>query len=781
MKVLNIAQNYRIQALQDRKKSFCNKTFTPLSLKNSAVSTNPLLSYPASYYLSFEARTDKSLEAFYARNKDIMPVTVRRYIDSLPLDERKAITPLSAQYGAYEELILAENTDEVKELYPDESLFADLREVSETKAKTGFLYEARIMEPDLEAEGSGILQSGEDLTVYLLKKVFLENKTKDQINEDLDKDLNPVFKNEDKKYITYEVLSSLGIRQNPEYKRSLESTREGYSDKMGAKVAQGLREYWDNLSAEERLEKSKKALLSLENWWNSLPHEEKLAMLEAQDSKIKLLRAYKKSDKETNKKHEAVQNRQDTVDVPVLPLEDSSDKPIKSVCNKKNGGTKLKTSLDKDSLYLEWARKNLEIFEAGLSDNEKEALNKKRIHGQIARWQNLSAEEKSALIEKMQSGSERQRLAMIDAWNKCPEIREHMSEFMRENNFHNPNGLFYREGNFSEFQKKIMTAFWQKYSEDGIKLGDEIKKSYKKLNDSFDGMDFDNLKTEILDRRANIKKQTAEKRAHRGKKSADTRLCGVLDDKKAREKKEIDIKAAGAGLDRIFNNYYKHYSFLPKAFLDEYTGYIRENLKDEHALNLLCNMVENPFQITMKDGQYISKQISKVAAEDELFRCNRAMEQALADVLYEASEAYTGAEKFFGLRYEELAAIAKELNTRPCGEHPIEISDGSYVLIKNKPDFSKLEQLYHKYNKPIGSHQAYQTIETQFLKAEVQLHSSVDVQLKMIDALDDFMKKYGASAECMLQYDIFRRKIIAEKFVDLFHQEKAYSDALKTS
>ena len=766
MKVSSISQNYNIQAAQNASKLPGGHHLAFVHSKNPAGQGNSLMSYPVSYYISFEARTDKSMQAFYDRNKNIMPSTVKRYIESLSSDKRETITPLAAQYEAFKDLLLASNVDDVKELYPDEVLFSNLKTVGQTVAKTGFLYEARLMKPDLEAEGSGILQSEEDLTVYLLKKIFLENKTKDQINDDLDCDLNPVFKNEDKKYVTYEVLSSLGIRQNAAYKHSLESTREGYSDEIGKKVSEGLIGYWNSLTAEQRYERSKKALLSIENWWHSLPHEEKLALLETKNNQLALLKAYANADK-AKKPVLKPKNKEDNKDEQCGVIDG-----LAASVRKKRKSAKMQTSLSEDALYVEWARKNLEIFEAGLSDKDKEALNKKRIQGQIARWQNLSNEERTALIEKMQSGSEKHRLIMIDAWNNCGEIREHMSDFMHQNNYHNPNGLFYREADFSEFQKKIMTTFWQKYPEDAIKLGEEIKESYKKLKDSIDNDKFDNLKFEILDARASAKKQSAGKKLHRGKNNPGLKTDAAVPTKDGTPETEIDSAAAKRALDKFFNNKYcAHYEFLPDAFLEDYTGFIRKNLNDKKAIYLLYKIVENQERISKDDGVYLANVIAKTTNKEEVFRCTRAIEQALAEVLHEASNGCISAARFFELNYEEISLIAKMLYTIADDEFPVQIAENSPVVIEKRPDFSKLDKLYKKYNKPLGAYGVYEAVETQIIKNVIQIENSVDKQMKMINVLEDFIKKYGASAESLLNEDYYKRAASYDKFVNLFRQQ----------
>ena len=82
-------------------------------------------------------------------------------------------------------------------------------------------------------------------------------------------------------------------------------TRDGYSDFMGQKISKGLNDFWNNLSVEEKNFKSKKSVLTFENWWNKLTLDEKLEMIADTDPETAMLKAYKKvkrAEKNVNKK-----------------------------------------------------------------------------------------------------------------------------------------------------------------------------------------------------------------------------------------------------------------------------------------------------------------------------------------------------------------------------------------------------------------------------------------------------------------------------------------------
>ena len=107
------------------------------------------------YMLSFGARVDKGLERFYDVNKDRMPYTVKTYIDTLP--DKKRLTPLDAQRNAFKQLEQTDSIDEIKELFPDEVLFKELKNPEDTKASRGILRSLKEDDELLKLSGIGAL------------------------------------------------------------------------------------------------------------------------------------------------------------------------------------------------------------------------------------------------------------------------------------------------------------------------------------------------------------------------------------------------------------------------------------------------------------------------------------------------------------------------------------------------------------------------------------------------------------------------------------------------
>ena len=105
-------------------------------------------------------------------------------MENLSPEQRSEITPLQAQWNAFEYLTICESIQDVKETYPDEPLFQNLKEAEQTKANRGFLYDVRLGHSNLLKSGETLLDDGQNsLSVYLLKKIFLEGKTISEINE----------------------------------------------------------------------------------------------------------------------------------------------------------------------------------------------------------------------------------------------------------------------------------------------------------------------------------------------------------------------------------------------------------------------------------------------------------------------------------------------------------------------------------------------------------------------------------------------------------------------
>ena len=669
--------------------------------KNSASSikptTNPLDYHFNDYLLSFEARVDKGLPRFYEENKDRMPHTVKTYIDTLP--NKRGLSPLQAQYNAYKSIVYAKTTDEIKQAYPDEELFSELKSSSENKAKRGLLYEIKIMSDDLKKGGETVLPDDEDLSVYIVKKIFLEAKSLSEINEDLDKDLNPIFKKEDKNYINYSTLETLGIKlPNQEYLTSLRFTRDGYSDEIGSKISEAQQKYYDSLTPEERAQRAKKSLSNIENWWNSLSDSDKKELLLSQDQELELLKKFQNRKKTLTGEH------------PTQKKESASQQTIPQ--HPHQSKEKIRTSLSDDPLFLEWAEKNLKLYYENLSDEEKQQISEKRSQTMIARWNSMDEAQKADYIEKMQTGSEKQRFAMINAWNNCNDIRNHMSEFMRERNIHNIGNFIYRSKEYTEAQRNLMISFWSTYPEDAKKLGEEIKNSWAEINKAVENNSFEELKESIVVTQTRIKK----------------------DLKKHRQ--SVDMNPSLNNFAKIYRG---AYSYLPEEYLQAYFNLASKTL-DEKDLRIWGKILKDEAPTETERTTLAAKM--KSIDDSVIFTEKRAMEQSLAEILYDATDE----PEMFSLSFNDLNLIAAtsenmDFSKRKSWSFELTSEDQSkkIVTMKKQPDFSKIDRLYRKYNKKLSDRDIDSIIKTNFIIAEEDMK-------KMEQPLREFLANYGQAA-----------------------------------
>lgn len=446
----------------------------------------PLRSKFNDHMIAFKARVDKGLERFYDTNKDRMPLTVKRYVDAL--EDKTRLTPLQAQNRAFSKLNEAKNVKDIKKYFESEELFSDLIEPEQSKATRGILQSLKENSELLALSGESILKDNTDFTVYLVKKVFLEAKTIDEINKDLENDLNEdfkadfKFKNKDAKYVYGSTLKSLGIKMPPfEYQQSLRYTRDGYSDLVGENISQAQRKFWDSLSPEERTARAKKSVEKFEIWWNSFTNNQKLDLIADQLTALDLLKDFKKQQRAETKNHPA-------------PAAGETPPDTRTTQHTKVGSSKL----SQDELFIRWATNNLKLFEANLSEADKDTLHLKRMQRLVDRWANMSSAEKTDYISKMKSGSEPLRYTMIDAWNHSMDLIKDLSAFLREKHIFKPSDLLYSTEQFSTFQSEIMTEFWANNPDYAVILGNNIRESQQKVNTAIKRGTFEELKKQIM-------------------------------------------------------------------------------------------------------------------------------------------------------------------------------------------------------------------------------------------------------------------------------------------
>lgn len=665
------------------------------------------------HMLSFKARVDKGLERFYETNKDRMPLTVKRYVDAL--EDKSRLTPLEAQQRAFGKLSDAKSADDIKKYFPDEELFSELKNPEDSKATRGILSSIKENKELIELYGTGVLKDKKNLTVYLIQKVFLEGKTIDEINKDLENDLDEdfkadfKFKNKDSKYVYGSTLKSLGI-QTPsfEYQQSLRYTRDGYSDAVGDKISQGQRAFWDSLSDEDRTARAKKSVEQFEIWWNSYTTNQKLDMIADQKTVLELLKDFKKVERAEKKNNPQPQGTEES---------EAEKTP-------KRKHTKVGSKLSKDELFIKWATNNLKIFEANLSEAEKDTLHLKRMQRLVTRWAEMTPAEKTDYINNMKSGSEPLRYTMIDAWNHSIDLIKDLSSHLRASQIYKPADLLYSTQQFSEFQSKVMNEFWEAHPDYATKLGNKIVESQQRVQTAIKRGTFEELKKQIMrDKNQRIKEM------EKFKTENSAPVVPENNDTTPQYLKEFKIAYLKQMAHRL------HY--VPQEYLDEYFEKT-EYLPKEYIISWTKNLKEEA--LTPQDEINLQNLIHQ-DNEKAVIESNRALEAALSVVLYE----YTKNPEVYTLSFSDVkTAIYKlEIGENPIQFHSTRLRKDFILPVKGKVHLNKknIENLYHSYRQPLEEQEIADIIHCYFKSADKD-----NIDLTTYQKLYDYIKQYNKSA-----------------------------------
>lgn len=674
------------------------------------------------YFLTFGARVDKGLDRFYEANKERTPQTVQNYIESLK--DRTKYSPLEAQQNSFEILQLADTADDIKEVYPE---FKTLINPEESNARRGIIKAINDYSEILAEDGKGVLKNKENFTIYLVKKIFLENKTIEEINKDLETDLEPEFKaaflfhNEDAKFVYPTTLSSLGIEApSSDYRQSLRYTREGYSDIVGQKISDGQRAFWASMPDTERTARARKSVEKFETWWANLPHNEKLEMIAEQDSLLAMLQDFKKEKKKEVKS-------------PSIEGTQKAEKEGTRV-HVRTGSKKL----SQDELFIKWATNNLKIFNESLSDSDKETLHIKRMHNLSSRWKEMTALERTDYISKMKSGSEPLRFAMIDAWNNSLDLIKALSSHLKQNQIYKPADVLYSSQAFSQFQSDVMSEFWEKHPDFAVELGEKIQNANTRVQEAISHGTFEELKRQIIrDKNHRIKEIEAFK-----KLSTQPQPAPQEDYLKEFKQAYLNEPHAGAQMKN-----------MPQAYVDDYftaigEGYSKEcieawtrNLKGEKALT---GDLELLYHISHSEPAQTQ-------------RMNRAIEAALGNVLYDCThnpDVFRFSHSDAKTALAQIARGEKEINIGSQKEQQV----FKMPVLKHKFDKNKIGQLYQTYKESLSENEIYR-IATSFFETK---NSSV------LEPLQAYMDSFGKSLDIIFSARSIFPKLVKERMYKKF-------------
>jgi len=665
-------------------------------------------------------RVDKGMTRFCEVNMDRMPKTMQDFISLLP--NLSDIKPIEAQKKAFGKLIDAVSVDGIKKDFSKEPLFKELEDSNDTKATNGIL---GIFREYKELFPNGILNSGEELTLYLVKKIFLEAKMIDEINCDLDNDLVADIKDEfvrrynNKNYVHSSTLKALGIKlPDTAYINSLKFTREGYSDQFGLKVSQGQLAYWNSLSEEERFDILSKRCEGRDNWWNSLSHEERLNLVVGIDSDEDLYKNYKRF---INAQRRHIKANEEHV----------STEQICSGLTKRIaiGTAKLK---DKD-IFVLWMQKNISKYYDSLSEADKDTVHIKRVRRLAVRWQEMTPAERTELIEKMRTGREPLRYAMIDAWNHSANIIRELSEFLKSKQILKPVDLLYATEEFSEFQSKIMTEFWSLHPEFAEQLGENIKKSQEKVENSIINGLFEDLKKEIIrDKQYRIKQFERERSA-----------------KIISEQRNVqNIKEYNNYRDEFIDLYTKNMKskgFLPVTYIKDMAELLPKFMPEKFIRDYI-----NAIKSNDTDAQYaISRELNNIdhKISPEFMRIAHAIESALASELSSKSHNYS----YFGGNFNELINAASSISL--------------FGHNSEKLNVKRIEKLYEEYKKELNNSELTDIVYHYFISNSKNDHTHAE-----LSTIKDYIATYGRSAYILFSnqsaYSIEAKEAFNKKFVN---------------
>ncbi len=652
-------------------------------------------------------RVDKSMARFYDFNEKRLPTTVKSYLASL--QDKLSVTPLEAQKKAFLALNNATSIDNIQEeLFPDEELFYYLKPLKDSKATKGLLGVYRDFK---ELYENGILNNGEEFTIYLLKKLFIEAKTLGEINNDLDNDLIPDIKSEfkrrypDSEYLKSSTLKSLGIYlSDKDYQNSLRFTRDGYSDEIGLKISQGQLRYWNSLTEEQKFDILSKRCEGRDNWWNNLTYDEKLELAAGVDSDDDLYKNYRRF-----------------VNARKKELRENSDEKVREQIalnpNKKiKVGSKLK---DKDIFNL-WFKKNIEKFYALLSEADKDSVHIKRVRKLVVRWQSMTPEERTDLINKIKSGREPGRYVMIDAWNHSRTLIRELSDFLKAQQILKPVDLLYSDEEFSEFQSKVMTEFWAQHRDLAEEFGVNIKRAQIRVEEAINSGKFEDLKAEIerdRDERKRILERERLKEEEQKTAEKNTVSSQIIETAKTNKFKTQFAEG--------FKDIAKEDKILPQEFYLDMLNILLKYIPDEHFINIFTD-IKNKHDISN-----ILDNIEKHMPEEGLLN-KRKIENALE------------------------AAIANEMNTK--GTNPaifkFDVRQLREVLAKKlemekQPEYAKLWKvdkkrilkLYNEYKKDLTEDEVSDIMNGYFSAKDIPV---ADKELS--HKLANYIRSFGRSA-----------------------------------
>ncbi len=142
-------------------------------------------------------------------NRKGMPDTMKAYLNA-DYEDRQNMPPIQMWKTVFDDINMADNLEDVKILFPEEPLFANLKN-NPNKARTSIISQIQTLQDDFKE--TPLFKDGKsDLGLYLLKKIYLEGKQIAEINKDFQKDINDEYRGLIDKKIDPATTAAYGIK-----------------------------------------------------------------------------------------------------------------------------------------------------------------------------------------------------------------------------------------------------------------------------------------------------------------------------------------------------------------------------------------------------------------------------------------------------------------------------------------------------------------------------------------------------------------------------------------
>ena len=265
-------------------------------------------------------------------------------------------------------------------------------------------------------------------------------------------------------------------------------------------------------------------------------------------------------------------------------------------------------------------QRNLAKYYNNLTEAEKQIIEVIRSKRQAQRWAEMTPEERTEYINKIRTGSEPFKYAMIDTWNHSRTLIRALSEFLKEQQILKPIDLLYDTKEFSEFQSRIMNEFWSANKDMSIEFGKRLKYAHQRVEDAIKNGKFEELKKEIdkeREERIRILSKEYQAKADEVKRAEEVKI----------KEKEASIPQDSILYRKEFADIYKQsidkFNLIPNAYIRGITEAMLDNLPKETIIKY-GNALKNNEPITQDTIDSLK------AISPKLEKFQRTLEAAIA-------------------------------------------------------------------------------------------------------------------------------------------------------